>query len=287
MSNPTVGVALLSMGNRPAELAAALEALGRQEGVEMDVMLVGNGWDPIDVPSWVRTRYSPENLGVTAGRNLAAAMTKGEYIFFYDDDGRLPAPDVIRRMVDQMEPDVAVVQGRGVDPTGRPSPRRWVPRLRKAAEMEGGDVAVFWEAMALVRRSAFNEVGGWCPEFFFGHEGTDLAMRLIDAGWRIRYVPEIVVHHPATPASRHSHHFHTTMRNRVWVAKRNIPAPLFPIYMGLWTAATLVRVRSVDALRNFARGLREGFATKTPGGRKPLKWRTAVRMTKLGRPPVW
>lgn len=287
MTNPTVGVALLSMGNRPTELAAALESLGRQEGVDMNVTLVGNGWDPVDVPDWVNTHHSPENLGVTAGRNLAASMTTGEFIFFYDDDAYLPTPDIIRRMVDEMEPGVAVVQGRGVDPVTGNSPRRWVPRLRKSAELQCGDVAVFWEAMALIRREAFDEIGGWCPEFFFGHEGTDLAMRLIDAGWRIKYVPEIVVNHPATPASRHSHHFHTTMRNRVWVAKRNIPALLFPIYMGLWAGATLIRIRSLDGLRNFWRGIKEGFTTKTPGRRKPLKWSTVMKMAKLGRPPLW
>lgn len=284
---PTVGVALLSMGNRPVELAAALDALSRQRGVEMDVVLVGNGWEPEGVPGWIRTHHSPENLGVTAGRNLAASMTTGEFLFFYDDDGYLPDEYTLLEMARRMTPGVAVVQARGEDPTGKPSPRRWVPRLRKSAEMRGGDAAVFWEAMAMIRRSAFDAVGGWCGELFFGHEGTDLSMRLIDAGWRIRYAPELVVQHPATPASRHSHHFFTTTRNRVWVARRNIPTALLPFYLGIWTGATLLRVRSRPALDNVIRGIREGWSTPIPGGRKPISWRTVWRMTRLGRPPLW
>lgn len=288
MSTPTVGVALLSMGNRPDELDAALEALGRQEGVDMDVVLVGNGWDPVGVPDWVRTHHSPENIGVTAGRNLAASMTTGEYLFFYDDDGSLPSPHTLATMVQRFtDDDIAVVQGRGVDPTGVPSPRRWVPRLRKSNEMLGGDVAVFWEAMAMFRRSAFEEVGGWYDALFFGHEGTDMAMRLIDHGWRIRYEPDIVVNHPATPASRHSHHFFTTSRNRVWVARRNIPTPLLPIYLGLWLGATLIRVRSLDALKNVVRGHRAGWEVRVPCGRQPISWGAVRRMTLLGRPPLW
>lgn len=287
MSTPTVGVALLSMGNRPAELAVALDALRAQEGVELDVVLVGNGWHPEGVPDWVRTHHLPENIGVPAGRNLAASLTRGEYLFFYDDDGVLPSPRTLAEMVRRFEPDVAVVQARGVDPTGVESPRRWVPRLRKSRELVGGDVAVFWEAMAMFRRRAFDEVGGWYAELFFGHEGTDMAMRLIDAGWRIRYEPDVTVHHPATPASRHSHHFFTTSRNRVWVARRNLPAPILPVYLALWFTATALRVRSADALRHVIRGHREGWAVRVPGGRHPISWRAVWRMTKLGRPPLW
>lgn len=286
-SLPTVGVALLSMGNRPAELAAALRALEAQQGVDMDVVLVGNGWDPEGIPSWVRTFHSPDNLGCPGGRNLAAALVKGEFLFFYDDDGALPSPDTLARMVARCGPDVGVVQARGADPSGAPSPRRWVPRLRKPNEMLGGDVAVFWEAMALFRRDAFDQVDGWYAELFFGHEGTDMAMRLIDRGWRIVYAPDIVVHHPATAAARHSHHFFTTMRNRVWVAKRNLPAPILPLYLAVWTGATLLRARSPKQVKVIWEGLRAGLSQRAPRAREPISWRTVWTMTKLGRPPLW
>lgn len=284
-----VGVVLLSMGNRPQELARSVAALERQVGIELDVLLVGNGWVPDGLPAWVRTYHSPENVGCPAGRNLGAALVGGEYILFYDDDGELASPDVVRRMVAVLDahPDVAVVQPRGVDPTGRPSPRRWSPRLRTSAPDQGGDVVVFWEAMAMIRRSAFEDVGGWAGEFFFGHEGIDLAMRLLDRGWRIRYEPSVVVHHPATPPSRHDHFFFTTARNRAWVARRNLPAPLMPLYLGVWMVGTILRVRRVHPLKVWLRGMREGLASQLPGERHPISWRTVWRMTRLGRPPIW
>lgn len=284
-----VGVVLLSMGNRRKELAASLAALERQTGVDLDVILIGNGWVPEGVPDWVRTHYSPENLGCPAGRNLGASLVDGDYILFYDDDGELASPDVVRRMADVLdaEPDVAVVQPRGVDPTGLPSPRRWSPRLRPNDSDRGGDVVVFWEAMAMIRRSAFDDAGGWAGEFFFGHEGVDLAMRLIDRGWRIRYEPGIVVHHPATHPARHDHFYFTTARNRAWVARRNLPAPLIPLYLGSWATATVLRVHSLHAVRVWVRGLRAGLTSSLPGRRKPIAWATVWRMTKLGRPPLW
>lgn len=283
----TVAVVLLSMGNRPTELARALAALEHQRGVEMDVVLLGNGWVPEGVPDWVRTIHSPENLGCPEGRNVGAAEARGEYLFFYDDDGEIIADDMLLRMVEAMDDDVAVVQPRGVDYGDLPAPRRWTPRLRTSRPDEGGDVVVFWEAMAMIRRSAFDDVGGWAGEFMFGHEGVDLAMRLLDRGWRIRFEPSLVVRHPAAPPSRHDHHYYTTARNRAWVARRNLPAVLIPLYLGVWAAATVVRVRRPAPLRVWFRGLRDGLRSTLPGERTPISWRTVWRMTRLGRPPLW
>lgn len=287
MADPRIAVVLLSMGNRPEELARSLAALETQQGVEMDVVLIGNGWDPEGVPSWVRTFHEPVNLGCPEGRNVGAARARGEYIFFYDDDGALTSPDTLARMVQCMDDDVAVVQPRGMDPDGRPTPRRWVPWLRSNRAGVAGDTVVFWEAMGMIRREAFEQVGGWAGDFFFGHEGVDLAMRLLDAGWRIRYEPSIVVHHPAHPPSRHDHFYRTTSRNRAWVARRNLPAVLIPVYLGVWALATLVRTRDPRKLKIWFSGLIEGLRSELPGERDPISWRTVWRMTRLGRPPLW
>ncbi|WP_040157649.1 glycosyltransferase family 2 protein [Nigerium massiliense] len=284
---PTVSALVLSMGNRPTELARALETLHAQTGVELQTVLIGNGWEPEGVPDWVETRHEPENLGCVGGRNAAATLATGEYLFFYDDDAFLPSTDVLERMVAALqEPGVGVVQPRGVDPDGRPSPRRWVPRLF-TKNAQGGDAAVFWEALCMMRRSAFESVGGWPPDFFFGHEGADIAMRLLDRGWRIVYHPEIEVCHPATTAARHDHFYRLTARNRAWVARRNLPLPLAVGYLAVWSAATVVRVRRPHALRVWFGGLAEGLRGPVPGGRKPIRWSTAWRMTRLGRPPLW
>lgn len=296
-TGPEVDVVLLSMGNRPQELAHALQTLHQQTGVRLNVVLVGNGWRPTGVPDWVHTTYEPENLGCPGGRNVGAALGHAEYILFYDDDASLPAPDVVARMVEAMQRPVpgqgsrgkrgvAVVQGRGVDPDGRPTPRRWVPRLR-TDHATAGDSVVFWEAISLIRREAFEQVGGWAGEFFFGHEGVDLSMRLLDAGWTIRYQPEIEVCHPATTASRHPRHYFHNARNRVWVARRNLPAPLVPIYLATWLGATIVRTHRWSAIKPWLHGLLAGWREPLPGQRRPISWSTVWTMTRLGRPPLW
>ena len=157
----TVGAVVLSMGNRPVELEKALDTLLAQRGVDLDVVLVGNGWRPEGLPDRVRTVHLEENVGIPEGRNVGAREAVGDILFFYDDDAVLPTDDVVARLAHEFELDerIAVVQPRGVDPGGRPTPRRWIPRLRTGAGGAPGDVVVFWEGVCAIRRSAFEEVG--------------------------------------------------------------------------------------------------------------------------------
>ncbi|HEX2705965.1 MAG TPA: hypothetical protein VHM65_09420, partial [Candidatus Lustribacter sp.] len=136
-----------------------------------------------------------------------------------------------------------------------------------------------------IRRSAFEVVGGWPGHFWYGHEGIDLAFRLVDAGWRLHYCPQVVVSHPATSATRHAVFYRMNARNRVWVARRNLPWPLVPIYLGTWAVLTVARVRDRERLRVWFRGFSEGL-TSDAGLRRPMSWRTVAHLTRLGRPPV-
>lgn len=288
---PTVGVVMMTMGNRPDDLRKALDSLLAQRGVDLDVVLLGNGWNPDEnpwpFPERVRPIYSQENLGIPQGRNVAAAQARGDYLFFYDDDATLPNDHVLLDMVTEMEKDPknAVVGPLGQDPTGKPTPRRWIPRLRVKDGGRPGPATWFLEGIHMSRRTAFEQVGGWPGHFFYGHEGIDLAWRLIDAGWTIQYVPSINVYHPATAPSRHAVYYRMNARNRVWVAKRNLPAPLAVVYVLDWVAITLLRVKDKESLKVWFRGLKEGL-TSDAGQRRPMSWRTVATLTKLGRPPI-
>jgi len=205
MSLPTVGAVVLSMGNRPVELARALESLLAQEGVELDVVLVGNGWEPVGLPEAVRAVYLPENVGIPEGRNVGAAASRGDVLFFYDDDAYLPTTDVVARLVAVLAADarVGAVQPRPVDPTGKPSPKRWVPRPGGRDPLRPGRVGWLWEGTFVIRRHLFEQAGGWPGHFWYGHEGIELSWRVWDAGSTTWYAPDVVMNHPATSPTRH------------------------------------------------------------------------------------
>jgi GT2 family glycosyltransferase len=275
------------MGTRPVDFPRALESLLAQQGVDLDVVVVGNGWAPVGLPDGVRTVHLPENVGIPEGRNVGAAEARGDVLFFYDDDAYLPSVDVLARLCFVLERDrrIAAVQPRPVDPTGKPSPKRWVPRPGGRDPLRAGIVGWVWEGTFVVRREAFEKAGGWPGHFFYGHESIDLVWKLWDAGWVTWYEPDVVVNHPATSPARHDVYYRNNARNRVWVARRNLPAPLLVVYLGVWTAVTVLRLRSPRLLAVWFSGFREGWGPGA-GERRPMRWRTAWRLTRAGRPPV-
>jgi hypothetical protein len=76
-----------------------------------------------------------------------------------------------------------------------------------------------------------------------------------------------------------------TARNRVWLTRRRLPLALIPVHLGIWMLLTLLRTRSVGGLRAWFGGFAEGLR-KSGGERRPMRWRTVWRLTRLGRPPV-
>ncbi len=289
---PSVAVVVLTQGKRPEELARGVASVLAQSGVQVDVVVVGNGWDPAladpPLPSEVRTLQLPENLGIPAGRNAGVPVVGGEYLFFLDDDASLQSGDFLASACRTLASDgsIGLIQPRVIDPSGLTSPRRWVPRIRKGDPGDSSNVFSVWEGAVVMRRAVFDRAGGWAAPFFYAHEGIELAWRVWDQGLRVWYDGELIANHPAIEPRRHPYYYRLNARNRVWLARRNLPSPLVPLYVGSWTGVQILRwARRPQALRAWFGGWREGWRTD-PGERRPISWRTVLRMTRAGRPPV-
>jgi GT2 family glycosyltransferase len=284
---PAVGCVVLTQGRRPAELAAALDSLLAQTGVEADVVVVGNGWEPEGLPDGVRGLALAEDRGIPAGRNAGVPHVAGELLFFLDDDAALEAPDALARVAERFaaEPDLGALQLRVRASDGGRAPRDWVPRLRVGDPARSSDVTAVWEGAVAVRREAFERAGGWPEAFRFAHEGIDLSWRVLDLGLRVAYAGDIVALHAAYATAPHDYSAYYGARNRVWLARRHLPLPLGVLYVLGFALRTLPLLRSPGragaALRGYRAGLREPC-----GPRRPLRARTLWRMTRAGRPPV-
>ncbi|MGP3982364.1 glycosyltransferase family 2 protein [Streptomyces sp. KR80] len=287
-----LGAVVLTMGNRPDELRALLDSVAKQHGERIEVVVVGNGSPLPELPEGVRTVELPENVGIPAGRNVGiAAFGPGgrdvDALLFLDDDGLLPSVDTAElcREAFAADPQLGIISFRIADPETGTTQRRHVPRLRASDPMRSSRVTTFLGGANAVRTAVFQQVGGLPDDFFYAHEETDLAWRALDAGWMIDYRADMVLHHPATAPSRHAVYHRMVARNRVWLARRNLPVPLIPLYLGVWLLLTLARRPSRPALRAWLGGFKEGWITPC-GPRRAMKWRTVWRLTRLGRPPV-
>lgn len=291
----TVGCVVLTRGDRPAALAAALDSLRRQRGVETDVVVVGNGWEPAGLPAGVRGHCEPVDRGIPAGRNAGVPHVGGDVLFFLDDDAALVEDDALARVAETLDHPqkgvrplyVGMVQLRVEPSEGETYSRDWVPRLRVADRRRSSDVTVVWEGAVGVRRDAFAAAGGWPEEFRFVHEGVDLAWRVMDAGYRVRYLAERSVTHPprGPAAERHGYSVRYAARNRVLVARRNLPWALAALYVLSFALRTLPGLRTAELRRAALDGYRAGLRDPC-GERRPLRARTLWRMARAGRPPV-
>ena len=287
---PLVGVVVLTQGKRPDDLAAGLASIVAQQGVRLDVVVVGNGWDPTGLPEGVRGLHLPENLGIPAGRNAGVDRVGGEWLLFLDDDARLQSPHFVADALALFaaDPGLGLVQPRVVATDGT-SPTRWIPRMRKGDPARSSNTFSLWEGAVVFRRPVWDAAGPWAAPFWYAHEGIEMAWRVWDAGYSVRYAGELVALHPAIDPNRHDDYLHNNARNRVWIARRNLHWPVSWLYVATWTTVQVVRaVRAGDlrSLKPWFGGFAAGWR-QDPGDVRKMSWRTVWRMTRLGRPPIF
>lgn len=287
---PSFGVVVLTQGRRVSELDRGLASLRRQVGVEIDVVVVGNAWNPVGLPADVKTLALPTNVGIPAGRNAGVPHVDGEFLFFLDDDAWLIEDDVLVRMAAYLRahPNVGMLQPLIEDPDSPgAAPGRWIPRLGARHRHVEANVFSVVEMTVAMRREAFADAGGWPGIFFYAHEGIELAWRVWAAGYQVRYVPSLRTGHPIVDPRRHSDYFFKNARNRVWLARRNLPWPLSWVYVGTWTGVQMVRsAGQPEGLRSWWAGWRHGWRTDPwePGEeRTRLHWRSVATMARNGR----
>lgn len=272
------------MGTREKELAELISSIRQQDSVETEIVVVENGvYSAVAASSADTVVTNKENTGITSGRNLGAENTSHDLIAFLDDDGLLKSSNILCDAAAHFgaNSSLGVIALRICTPEGK-TMRRHIPRVGSAGAEEAGFVAAFLGGASIIRKAAFEQAGRYDSRFFYSMEETDLSWRLIDAGWQIQYLPDLVLIHPETEPNRHNRAVEQTMRNRVWAAWKNLPHPLPIIYVSVWVTITLIREKSISAI---VKGLRLAWPTRN-NNRRPIATSTVWELTRIGRPPI-
>src|SRR4051794_38394222 len=149
-----------------------------------------------------------------AARNVGVERLATAYVAFLDDDSWW-APGALARAASALDaqPQLAVVAARVLVGEEERLDPACVTMGRSPL---GDEVLGFVACAAVVRRSAFLAAGGFHPRYGIGGEEGRLAMALAAAGWRLRYVPDVVAHHhPATTGAR-AGRVARILRNDLW-----------------------------------------------------------------------
>lgn len=227
MSLPSVSV-VIPVYNQVDLLTRCLASLARQEGVELEILVVDDA-SPEDPAAAVqgcaaaRLIRAPQNVGYASANNLGLAEARGEYLFFLNSDTEVP-PDGIARLVAALnsergaggvtplhrEPSGAVQRTCFRFPTMKSGLlldsvihhlRRDHPVLRDFMLLDWDHASRRWVEHAqtsalLIRREVYDRLGGMDPALFLFYNDTDYCYRMHREGYPILFVSDVeIIHH--------------------------------------------------------------------------------------------
>lgn len=222
---PRVTVAIVAYNRRDAlrttlsKLAGALD----YPADRLEVIVVDNASEDAtdamvatEFPH-VRVIRSERNLGAPAW-NLAFEAGAGEWFLVLDDDCYVEG-DALKRAVAAADANAAGLVSFRVRSSVDP-----------AYEFTGEYVTgllSFWGCAWLIGRRALADVGGYDPGIFIWANELDLTLRLLDAGHRHLYLPDVVaVHMKAPPGTDFAEHVHTTTNAHLAYVAAKLLQPL-------------------------------------------------------------
>lgn len=190
---------------RPKFLRHALESARDQTYRNIEIIIVDDGSSSEDAVRYLKdiersSEYEnvkvlrQENKYLGASRNTAARAANGEYLLFMDDDNVAKSHEV-ERFVQVMNRTNADFLTCFADEFQHPE----YPRDGDAIERHtplGASVSVgffrngYGDSNALVRRSAFEALGGFTEEYRIGRDDQELFSRAVLQGYRLEIVPE-------------------------------------------------------------------------------------------------
>jgi GT2 family glycosyltransferase len=273
---------------RPADTVACVRSIESEIpiGVDLRVLVVDNGsadgsvQEILGVCPKVELLALPENLGFAGGNNagIDRALERGAGLVLLLNNDTVVEPGAIAALVRSLDRDeswsVAVPKICYYDEPGRiwAAGARWcrfpprvtmigfgrrdAPRYNRTHEL-----AYATGCALLVRRSVFDDVGGFDPMFVNYQEDYDFCYRTRQAGHRLVYVPQAVVLHKVSQSLGHA----APTRWR-YLGRNNVlfyrPGERFSwwalISFLAWVIVREAIKGNISRLPAFVRGVREG-----------------------------
>jgi GT2 family glycosyltransferase len=197
-----------------------------------------------------------ENAGAI-GRNIGVKAATTPYIAFCDDDSWW-APEALPRAIQYFEeyPKVGAIAGRILVKKEQKldyvSYLHSISPLPARVPMPGPAILTFLGCGAIVRRSAYLEVGGYNERIKFSGEEWLLGIDFNAAGWGVTYAADVVGFHYPSKVRQMPRRYQMGARNAIWATW--LRRPWIPA-----TKKTLAIMKSALTNKNEAIGLLESL----------------------------
>jgi len=236
--------------NRPADmlaLAMNIEKLSSQKELLEEVIIVNNNstesYD--EVISFIEEHpstpfkfiESKENLGVSRGRNFAIEQSKAPILVLIDDDAEFQDTDVLQCINDAVieNPKAGILAMKILYFQNRQLQVNAFPHksFEKRKHIKSFYTYYFAGCGNIIIKEVFDKVGSFPTDFFYGMEEYDLSYRVIDAGYTIKYIANIVLLHKESPEGRQTK---SDKLRGMWINKTKVAWRYLPFYCYFTTA---------------------------------------------------
>lgn len=273
VSTPSVGIGILNW-NGKKYLEALLPELRNLSYPHHKIYIIDNNSSDGSI-EYVK-HFHPsigliqldDNYGFAEGYNRGFAQMEEEFLLMMNSDVEVPS-NFIEPLVEMMRADesIAICQpkllalrepdmlehggaaGGMIDFLGYPFCRG---RIFETSEKDQGqfstEESIFWAsgACCLIRKDAFNRIGGMYSYFFMHSEEIDMCWRFIANGYKILYCPGSYIYHlgGGTLAYKAPRKTYLNFRNNMIMCFRNSPW-----YINLWLLPLRLSLDTIAAIR--------------------------------------
>ena len=290
MKNPLVSVVILTW-NRKDDLLETVAELKESTYAPIEIIVVDNGSndgtqeainEKFPQVNFVRLE---KNVGI-AGYNIGMKKARGEYVVLLDSDS-FPDESAIERMVKIFESDSKVgAVAFDVHNLIVESRESGVGSQKSLDLFKCKDVYGYNGAGVGIRKECLEKAGYLFEPYFLYFNEQDHAFRILQAGYKIKFHPEIIAYHKTSTTSRVSSsapYFYT--RNLLWMIWRFYPiryAFIATVSLFFYASLSTVQQRTfiymkaiLDAIFGFSMVLSNRFVVDRniiKNVRIPIRW---------------
>lgn len=283
--------------NRPTLLKKQLICVASINYRPFDVVVVDNNSDQpvtdiVNEYQFVRLIQMEANLGV-AGRNRGIEAAEGDIVITLDDDVHGISDSDINTLITLFQnSSIGAVCFKVMDAETNAIINWCHHRKQEEFSEKTFLTEEITEGAVAFRKSVLGQAGLYPEEFFISHEGPDLALRIMNCGYRVIYTPDIVVHHSHSSIGRPGwRRYYYDTRNLIWLVLRN-----YPFLPGLKRLVVGLGAMAIYALRDgyfwyWLKGIFDGIkgGRWALAGRSPMTSHTRTLLNEIAefRPGFW
>jgi len=254
--------------NRCDDVLENINSLKNQDYPNFEIIVVDSGStdDSVNTLNQIQGIHFislDHNVGPAIARNIAMKQSSGDFLFFLDSDAYLQNQDSLTKLVNKMESDPTIgILGCKVLNYDDHSIDQWIySQPMETHENQEFETYSFSTAGGMVRTDVAKKIAGFWEDLFMCNEEVDFSIRVLRAGYRILYFPDVSVYHKASPEGRipSNSFLYYQIRNWIWIFYRYYPSwqcwKNIMVYICVYTAKGIANFKLTSSFAGIFAGL--------------------------------